>query len=577
MLFRSERAVPTDPSQTMFRSVFTKTLWERRASTWWWLIGTFALAVWLIAFYPTIRDSPELQDFIADFPPELLSLFGIDPALYTTGFGYLQAQLYTLIAPLMLISLCVGVGASATAKEEQSGTIDLLLATPVPRTVIVLQKFAAMAVLSLAVVLMLVVVLLVADPIVDLKLSIEGILGMNLGLWLLGLLFGTIALVIGAWRGNRGLAAGIAGGLAIIAWFANGFAPLVGWLDTVNRFLPFSWYLKDDPLLNGPTPWMVLLAGFAVVFLALAVVAFRRRDIRSTEPLITIGATDGVSTRTVTAGPPGRFDWMLGSVFGKTIWEHRATIWWWLLALGGLAALTAAFWPTVQSDGDSIQNFIEVIPRELLAMFGITDPSALTTPEGFLSARLYSSIGTLVMLVFAIGMGAGTLAGEEQDGTMDLLLGTPTRRTRVARDKLSAMLALVVFLSTGLWIVVLASSAAFGMALNVGFAATANVGLALLTLFFGTIAFAVGAGTGRAGTAVGVAAGLAVASFILNGFGAAIDWLEPFRWLSPFFWYLQDSPPLARGFSASYWLLVAGIIVLAALSIPAFRRRDIGV
>ncbi len=114
------------------------------------------------------------------------------------------------------------------------------------------------------------------------------------------------------------------------------------------------------------------------------------------------------------------------------------------------------------------------------------------------------------------------------------------------------------------------------MGLNARFAVTANIGLALLTLFFGVMAFAVGAGTGRTGTATGVAAGLAVASFILNGFGAAIDWLEPFRWLSPFFWYLQDSPPLARGFSASYWLLVAGIVVLAALSIPAFRRRDIG-
>jgi ABC-2 type transport system permease protein len=267
---------------------------------------------------------------------------------------------------------------------------------------------------------------------------------------------------------------------------------------------------------------------------------------------------------------------MLSGVFGKSIWERRATIWWWLLGLGGLAALTAAFWPTVQSDGDSIQNLIEVIPRELLAMFGITDPTALTTPEGFLSARLYSSIGTIIMLVFAIGMGAGTLAGEEQRGTMDLLLGTPTRRRRVARDKLGALIAFVLFLAAGLWIVVVLSSLAFDMGLDPGYAVTANIGLALLTLFFGVMAFAIGAGTGRPGIATGIAAGLAVAGFILNGFGAAIDWLEPARWLSPFFWYLQDSPPLSRGFSASYWLLVAGITVFAVLSIPAFRRRDLG-
>lgn len=560
----------------MLRSVLTQTLWERRISTVWWLVATLILAIWLIAFYPAIRDSQELQDFIADFPPELLSLFGIDPALYTTGFGYLQAQLYSLIAPLMLISLCVGIGASATAKEEQDGTIDLLLSTPISRTRIVAEKFGAMVVLALAVVGLLIVVLLIANPVVDLKLSINGILGVNLSLLFLGLLFGTIAMAVGAWRGNRGLAAGVAGGLAIVAWFADGFAPLVDWLDVINQFLPFSWYLVGDPLLNGPTWWMLLLALTGMIFLVLAVAVFRRRDVRSQQPLLAIGSRDKATEATAAVAQPGKSDWMLSSVFGKSIWERRATIWWWLLGLGGLAALTAAFWPTVQADGDSIQNLIEVIPRELLAMFGITDPSALATPEGFLSARLYSSIGTIIMLVFAIGMGAGTLAGEEQKGTMDLLLGTPTRRRRVAGDKLGALIAFVLFLAAGLWIVVVVSSLAFDMGLDPGYAIAANIGLALLTLFFGVMAFAIGAGTGRTGSATGIAAGLAVAAFILNGFGAAIDWLEPARWLSPFFWYLQDSPPLSRGLSASYWLLVAGIVVFAMLSIPAFRRRDVG-
>ncbi len=558
----------------MFHSVTAKTLWERRVSLVWWLVATLLLGTWLVAFYPAIRDSEQLQQFIEDFPPELLSLFGIDPQIYTTGFGYLQAQLYTLIGPLLIIAVAVSVGSAATAREEETGTIDTLLGTPLRRSRLILEKYAAMVTLAAAVALMLGVVLAVANPIVDLKLSVVGIVGINLGLLLLGLLFGGLAMAVGAWRGQQSVAAAVAGGLALVAWFANGFAPLVDWLDTVNRFLPFHWYLADDPLLNGPTMLHGVLAVAALVAVALAVAAFHRRDLRSRQPLLTLPRLPRRTNESAgKAGGPA--DWLLGNVYGKTLWERRRSLWGWILGLGALAALTAAFWPTIETSGDAMQGMLEAIPSELLAMFGITDPTSLTTPEGFLSARLYSSIGTIALLTFAIGAGAGGLAGEEARGTMDLLLGTPTRRRTVARDKLASMVTLVAAIAASLAVVVVAAGAVYDMGLRPGYVLTANAGLALLALFFGAVAFLIGAQTGRTGLATGLAAGLAVATFILNGFGAAIDGLEPFRWLSPFFWYLQDTPPLARGFSATYWLLAAGIVAFGALAVPAFRRRDI--
>jgi ABC-2 type transport system permease protein len=558
----------------VFRSVYTKTLWERRSSIVWWLVATLLLGAWLVAFYPAIRDSEQLQRFIEDFPPELLSLFGIDPAIYTTGFGYLQAQLYSLIGPLLIIGVTVSAGASATAKEEEDGTIDTLLGAPLRRTRLLLEKLAAMATLAAAVALVLALVLVMANPIVDLKLSTLGIVGINLGLVLLGVFFGAVAIAVGAWRGRRSVASAAAGALAIAAWFANGFAPLIDWLDTVNRFLPFHWYLAGDPLLNGPTAWHLLLAAVTAGAVVLGVIAFRTRDLRSHEPLIRMRIRRRPHEESGRIEPAAT-DGLLRSVYGKTLWERRRSIWGWIIGLGALAALTAAFWPTLQSSGDAMQGLLDAVPRELLAMFGITDPASLTTAEGFLSARLYSSVGSIALLTFAIGAGAGALAGEERKRTMDLLLGTPTRRRRVARDKLAGIVTLVVLIAASLTVVVIIAGAAYDMGLSVPFTITANTGLALLALFYGTMALFVGALTGKPGLASGLAAGLAVAAFILNGFGAAIDGIEPFRWLSPFFWYLQDSPPLARGFSPSYWLLVAGTLAFGLVAVPAFRRRDI--
>lgn len=559
----------------MLRSVFGKTLWERRTSLVWWVVGAAALAAWIVAFYPALRDSAELQTFIEDFPPELLALFGIDPAVYTTGFGYLQAQLYTLIAPLLLIALCIGMGASATAREEEDKTMDLLLATPTSRSRVILEKFLAMAVAAGLVAATMALVLIIADPIVDLRLSPAGIVAINVGVLLLGLLFGTLAMAIAAWRGSRGLAAGVAAAAAISAWFVNGFAPLVDWVGAIDPYLPFSWYLAEDPLLNG-APWQyLLLAGAGLALMVATVALFARRDIGVKLPLITL--PESLRRKPSNAAGPGRADWLLGSVYGKTLWERRHSLWWWLLGLGLLAALTAAFWPTIETGGDSMQALLDAVPAELLAMFGVTDPAALITPEGFLSARLYSSVGTIVVLVFTIGMGAATVAGEEHSGVLDLLLGTPTRRSVIARDKLMGMITLVAFLVTGLFVVVIISGFVFDMGLDVLNVAAANAGMGLLCLFFGSLAFAIGAGTGRPGAAIGLATGAAVAAFLLNGFGAVVEGLEPFRWLSPFFWYLQDSPPLARGFSATYLLLVAGVVLLGALAVPLFRKRDVAV
>lgn len=567
------RSSPTTPSP-MLRSVYLESLWERRVSTIWWVLALVLLTAWIVAFYPAIRDSSELQDFITDFPPEMLAMFGIDPLLFTTGFGYLQGQLYSLIGPIILIGMCIGIGAGATAGEEERGTMDLLLAQPVSRTSVVVQKFLAMATLALVAVAAVGLVIVIANPLVDLKLSTAGIIGINVGLMFLGLTFGTMAMAVGAWRGTRALAAGVATAAAVVAWFINAFSPLVDWLATMQDFQPFSWYLKDDPLLDGPTVWHLLLVGSTLLLLAGAVALFRLRDISAQQPLLARTRAEDTAEGTP---KPARLDWLLGSVLGKTVWDRRVSIWWWLLGLGALAAGTIAFWPTVETGGDAMQGMMDVIPSELLAMFGITDPSSLFTPEGFLSARLYSSIGTLIMLAFAIGAGSGALAGEEQKGTMDLLLGTPTRRGRIATDKFFAIVALVAFLITGLYVVVLVGGFAVDMGLDAVNIAAANAGLALLALFFGSLAMAVGAATGKTGAATGAAAGLAVIAYFLNGFGAALEWMEPARVLSPFFWYLQDSPPLARGFSASYLLLVAGVIVFASATAPLFRHRDIGV
>jgi ABC-type transport system involved in multi-copper enzyme maturation permease subunit len=121
---------------------------------------------------------------------------------------------------------------------------------------------------------------------------------------------------------------------------------------------------------------------------------------------------------------------LLTSIAGKAIWDRRRSFWWWLLGIGFLAAITISLFPSLADTGDAFQGLLDAYPAELLALFGITDPDSLLTGAGLVSSRVYQGIGLVVFLAFAIGIGKAALAGEEKDGTADLLLATPTTRDR---------------------------------------------------------------------------------------------------------------------------------------------------
>ena len=58
----------------MLRSVFAKTLWERRWGIVGWVLGGLALTGFLVALYPVVRDSTGLTELVEQLPEEMLSL-----------------------------------------------------------------------------------------------------------------------------------------------------------------------------------------------------------------------------------------------------------------------------------------------------------------------------------------------------------------------------------------------------------------------------------------------------------------------------------------------------------------------
>ena len=262
---------------------------------------------------------------------------------------------------------------------------------------------------------------------------------------------------------------------------------------------------------------------------------------------------------------------MLRSVLTKTLRDARRGFVWWSLGLAALVLISIAFWPSVR-DNEGFRRFERDAPEALKAFTG--GHLDFTTPVGYLDARLFALVVPLLFLVYAIGWGARAIAGEEEAGTLDLLLAHPLSRARLLLEKLGALTIQLGVLGVALVVVVIVSARAISMDVSSSRIAQAVIGVCLLALAHGTLALGVGAATGRRTTAIGVAAAVAVAGYFLNGLGQVVDALEPWRVLSPFDW---AGEPLRDGLDAGAVALAAAIVAAACAALPLFNRRDIAV
>ena len=267
----------------MFRSVFVKTLRDRRRSMIWWVLGSFGYLVAITATYTFFIEQREAyESLLADYPDALLAVFGIESgAQLLTPDGYLTSQAFGWLVPLLALALGIGVGTAAVAGEEEAGTMDLLLALPLTRSSVILQKLAAMIVLLLTLGIAVFAGTVVGAASIDMDFSIANLASASLSGVLLGLVFGTLALAVGAATGKRGTCLGVSSGAALVAFLIHTLAPMVDWLEPFHPLTPFYYNAESQPLVNG-LHWghAGILIGLSTLFVVIALVAFRRRDIR---------------------------------------------------------------------------------------------------------------------------------------------------------------------------------------------------------------------------------------------------------------------------------------------------------
>jgi ABC-2 type transport system permease protein len=257
----------------------------------------------------------------------------------------------------------------------------------------------------------------------------------------------------------------------------------------------------------------------------------------------------------------------------ETLRERRRSLIWWALGIVLFVAINVAFYPSVRGD-EALSDYAEKLPESVRALFAGGELD-LASPAGYLNSQVFALTAPLLLLIFSIGAGAGAVAGEEERGVLDLLLAQPLHRRDYVIQRFLALAALIGVLSAVLLATVALGSLAVDLEIGFGRVVAATVSVALLALFFGALAEAVGALRPGRGRAIAVAAGVAVASWMFDGLAQGVDALEPWRPLSPYYHALGQNP-LREGAPLGGWaLLVAGTLLAVAAGAAGFERRDI--
>jgi beta-exotoxin I transport system permease protein len=275
-----------------------KTFRDNRMSTIGTSIAVIAMAVIVAALYPSYSEA--LKEF--ELPGFYQGLIG-EAGDISSPEGFLSIEFFSWI-PLLVITMAVIGGTRAIASEEADGTMDILLAQPVSRTRLMLEKAAGLTVAVSIMVLVAIPSLVISANVVGVDIAASKLVSGTVSMLSLVLLFLMFSLWAAAALPNRSSAVMLTVGVLIVSFFIHSLGASIESLQTARKFFPFYWTDSSAALVHGLRwGWLIWTGAVTAGLLAGAVWSFNRREIAS-------GASDWSLRKLVpwALSPPSRHD-----------------------------------------------------------------------------------------------------------------------------------------------------------------------------------------------------------------------------------------------------------------------------
>src|SRR5947209_9295355 len=215
-------------------------------------------------------------------------------------------------------------------------------------------------------------------------------------------------------------------------------------------------------------------------------------------------------TTSATYPVPPRITMSLSSVFLKTLRDYRIPIFGWGIGMGLVVVSPMASVATLVTTPQARAQL-----ASLAATFAWNaDVVAVDTIGGYATFK----IGMFIFLIAVWPLLAASrmLRGEEDRGSLDLLLSLPRPRLDVALEKLAAMWTALLAMGLLIGLLTFAGGQKFGGSFSLGDGLLFGLNLALLCAVIGGVALLISQFTQEAGPAAGSTAGLLLVFIMMD-------------------------------------------------------------
>ncbi len=260
------------------------------------------------------------------------------------------------------------------------------------------------------------------------------------------------------------------------------------------------------------------------------------------------------------------------SIYLKTLRDFRVAILGWGVGMGFLVYVVLATFPSLVTTAQARASLVS-----LSASFSwLAAPLAVDTAGGFTTFK----IGFLIFLIALWPLMAGSrmVRGEEERGSLDVLLSLPRGRVQVVLEKLAAEWTALLAMGLLIGLLTFVGGKSVSADFSLGDVLLFGLNIVLICGVFGAIALLLSQFTRERGTASGWTAGLLLVSIVLDMAQRVIPNTTWLGRISPVYYYNLNKP-LVPGYATNagaLLVLLALCVILNGAAVWLFARRDVG-